>query len=155
MGGADYCVFSWVAALKSVCLANKLNIIHGRKRLDVGYILYVLQALGYPLKLAGENARIWDHPFLWMVRVVDFFNYSFLLESLAGLAGAFQTVGSVVFFYQKLGLHPFRLRELRVTQRFLTVSSSFEEKNFFGQLSLAYRWNFSSNYNRCKNLVNG
>ena len=88
-----------------------------------------------------------------MLRNVDFFNYSFFLESLAGLAGAFQTVGSVV--YQKLGLHLFRLRELRVTQRFLTVSSSFEEKNFFRQLSLAYRLNVSSIYNRFKNLVNG
>ena len=93
--------------------------------------------------------------FYGWVALLIFFNYSFLLESLAGLAGAFQTVGSVVFFYQKLGLHLFRLRELRVTQRFLTVSSSFEEKNFFGQLSLAYRWNFSQIYNWCKNLVNG
>ena len=81
---------------------------------------------------AGEIARIWDHPFYGWFALLIFFNYSFLLESLAGLAGAFQTVGSVVFFYQKLGLHLFRLRELRVTQRFLTVSSSFEEKNFFG-----------------------
>ena len=66
-------------------LANKLNIIHGRKRLDVGYILYVLQALGYPLKLAGENARIWDHLFLWMVRVVDFFQLFFSSRVVGGL----------------------------------------------------------------------
>ena len=155
IGGADYCVFSWVAALKSVCLANKLNIIHGRKRLDVGYILYVLQALDI---LSNSLVKMLEYGTIcfygWFALLI-FFNYSFLLESLVGLAGAFQTVGSVVFFYQKLGLHLFRLRELRVTQRFLTVSSSFEEKNFFRQLSLAYRWNFSSIYNRCKNLVNG
>ena len=79
-----------------------------------------------------------------MVRVVDFFQLFFSSRVVGGLGWCFPDSGVGRVFYQKLDLHPFRLRELRVTQRFLTVSSSFEEKNFFGQLSLAYRWNFSS-----------
>ena len=109
VGGADYCVFRSVAALKSVCLANKLNIIHGRKRLDVGYILYVLQALGYPLKLAGENARIWDHPFLWMVRVVDFFQLFFSSRVVGGLGWCFPDSGVGRVFLPKARLAPLSL----------------------------------------------
>ena len=91
----------------------------------------VLQTLGYPLKFISENARIWDLPLLWMVRFVEFFQLFFFLESLAVLAGAHQTVGSVVSSsFQKARLAPPWSEELCVTRLFLSVSVFLGKKTF-------------------------
>ena len=72
------------------------------------------------------------------------FNYSWLLESLMGLAwySPDSVVGRV--FFQKLGLHPFRSRNLALLNTPLTVFGSFEKKTA-RQLPLVYRRNPSSN----------